>query len=129
MANNEEPGKDNINVELIKYAPEEIQHEISKILNGVIETNNEEVKLGTGVLLPLPKPKKTQGIVKNLRPTTLLEAIRKILSKIFMNRTKDKINRYLAQSQSAYRESRSTTDIIWAHRWIVAKTQIQDVTI
>ena len=129
MANNEEPGKDNINTELIKHAPEEIHHEISKILNGIIETNNEEVKLGIRVLLPLPKPKKTQGIVKNLRPTTLLEAIRKILSKISMNRTKDKINRYLAQSQSAYRESRSTTDIIWAHRWIVAKAQIQDITI
>ena len=46
-----------------------------------------------------------------------------------MNRTEDKINRYLAQSQSAYRKSRSTTDIIWAHRWIIAKTQTQDITI
>ena len=36
-----------------------------------------------------------------------------------MNRTKDKINRYLAQSQSACRKSRSATDIIWAHRWII----------
>ena len=34
--------------------------------------------------------------------------------KIFMNRTEDKINRYLAQSQRAHRESRSTTDIVWA---------------
>ena len=46
-----------------------------------------------------------------------------------MNRTEDKINRCLAQSQSAYRKSRNTTDIIWVHRWIIAKTQIQDVTI
>ena len=129
MSNNKVPGKDNINVELIKYAPEEVHQEISKILNGIFEANNEEVKHGNGVLLPLPKPKKTQGPVKNFRPITLLEAIRKIPSKNFMNRTDDKINRYLPQSQSAHRESKSTADIIWAHRWIIAKTQIQYITI
>ena len=59
MANNKAPGKDNTNVELIKYAREEVHQEISKILNGIFETNNEEVKLGTGVLLSLPKLKKT----------------------------------------------------------------------
>ena len=52
MANNKAPGKDNINVELI-------HQEIRKILNEIFETKNEEVKLGTRVLLPLPKPKKT----------------------------------------------------------------------
>ena len=48
----------NTNVELIKYTPEVVHQEISKILNGIFETNNEEVKLGTGLLLPLPKPKR-----------------------------------------------------------------------
>ena len=46
-----------------------------------------------------------------------------------MNRKEDKINRHLAQSQSTYRKSRTTTDIIWAHRWIIAKKQIQDITV
>ena len=59
MANNKAPGKDNTNVELIKNVLEEVHQEISKILNGIFETNNEEVKLGTGVLLSLPKLKKT----------------------------------------------------------------------
>ena len=97
MANNKAPGKDNINLEVIKYTPEEVHQEISKILNGIFETNNEEIKLGTGVLLPLPKPKKTQEPMNILRPMTLLEVIRKIISKIFKNRTEDKINRYLSQ--------------------------------
>ena len=70
MINNKAPGKGNINIEVIKYAPEKIHQEISKILNGTFETKNEELKLGPGVLLPLPKPKSTQGPVKNLRPTT-----------------------------------------------------------
>ena len=129
MANNKAPGKDNINVELLKYAPDDIYEEIANILNEIYERNDNEVKLGTGILLPLPKPKKTQGPVKNLRPITLLEVIRKILSKIFMNRTEDKINKHLSESQSAYRKSRSTTDAVWAHRWMTAKTQAQDISI
>ena len=126
MTNNKAPGKDNINVELIKYAPEEIYKEI---LNRIYERNDTGIKLGTGILLPLQKPKKTQGPVKKHRPITLLERIRKILSKIFMDRTEDKINKHLSQSQSAYRKSRSTTDVIWVHRWMAAKTQVQDITI
>ena len=82
MTHNKAPSKDNINVELIKYAPEEIYKEIANILNGIYERNYTGIKLGTGILLPLQKPKKTQGPVKNLSSITLLEVIRKILSKI-----------------------------------------------
>ena len=67
--------------------------------------------------------------MKNLRPIILLEMTRKILSKIFMDKTEDKINKRLSQSQSAYRKSRSTTDVIWAHRRMAAKTQVQDTAI
>ena len=116
------PGRDNINVELIKYAPEEIYKEIANILNGIYKRNDTGIKLGTGIPLPLQKPKKTQGPLKNLRPIILLEMIRKILSKIFMDKAEDKINKHLSQSQSAYRKSRSTTNVIWAHRWMAAET-------
>ena len=129
MANNKVPGKDNINVELLKYAPEEMYEEIANITNGIYERNDTSIKLGTGILLPIPKPKKTQGPVKNLRPITLLGVIRKILSKIFMDRTEEKINKHLSQSQSAYRKCRSTNDAVWAHRWMSTKTPIQDIII
>ena len=46
-----------------------------------------------------------------------------------MDRTEDKINKHLSLSQSAYRKSRSITYVIWAHRWIAAKTQVQDIAI
>ena len=89
MANNKAPGKDNINEELIKYAPEEIYKE-----NGIYGRNDTRIKLRTGILLPLPKPNKTKGLVKNLKPINLLEVIQKILSKIFMNTAEDKINKH-----------------------------------
>ena len=129
MANNKAPGKDGLPVELIKYAPGQIHKEISEILNNIFRYNDENVKMGTGILLPLPKPGKTKGPVKNLRPITLLEVIRKILSKILMNRIDDKIDAYLSKNQSAYRKGRSTTDIVWAHRWLSAKAQEQDIII
>ena len=68
-------------------------------------------------------PFKTKGPVKHLRPITLLDIIRKILSKIEINRTEDAMNKYLSNSQCAYRKNRSTTEIIWAYRWILAKVQ------
>ena len=88
---------------------------IANILNDLFE-HDSELHLGVGQLLPLPKPKKTPGLSKSLCPITLLEILRKILSKILMNRTSSKIDTYLSKSQSAHRKGRSTTDIIWAYR-------------
>ena len=99
MANNRVWGKDNINVKLFKYALEEIYKEIANILNGIYERNDTGIKLGTGILLPRPKQKKTQGPLKNLRPITL-QVIWKTLLKIFMDKIEDKINKHLFQSQS-----------------------------
>ena len=53
MGNNKALGKDNINVELLKYAPKEICKEIAIILNGIYERNDTRIKLGTGILLLL----------------------------------------------------------------------------
>ena len=59
----------------------------------------------------------------------MLEMIRKILSKIFMDRTEDKTNKQLSQSQNAYRKSTSTADVIWAHKWMATRTQVQEIAI
>ena len=118
MANNKAPSKDNINVKLIKYAPEEIYKEIANILNGIYERNDTRTKLGTSTLLPLPKPKKVQGSVKELRPIILLEVIQKILSKIFINSTEDKINKYVPNTECIQKIQKH---VAWAHRWMSAK--------
>ena len=129
MSNNKAAGKDRIPVELLKYACEELYEELAEILNGILETNDDDFKLGTGILIPLPKPKQPRGPVKKLRPIILFEVIRKVLSKILMDRTSNKINKYLSVNQSAYRRGRSTTDIVWAHRWIAAKCQEENLTV
>ena len=72
-----------------------------------------------GILTILLKPGKFDGPVENIRPIVFLPLLRKVLSLV---RMVIPINAYLSSSQSAYRIGRSTADIIWAHRWLIAKT-------
>ncbi|GFS24746.1 very-long-chain enoyl-CoA reductase [Elysia marginata] len=74
------------------------------------------------LLFSLQRPGKAKGPVTNLRPITL----RKVLSLIVLNRTKHDINEYLSPSQSGFREWRSTSDIVWSHRWLVSKTYAEN---
>ena len=122
MKLNRAPGYDKITAEMIKYGPEELHQKITSILNNCI-SNKLDIDTGFGLLAPLQKPGKTKGPVTNLRPVILLPVIRKILSNVVLARIKPKVDEYFYLSQSAYREKRSTGDIIWAYRWIIAKTQ------
>ena len=122
LNNNTAPGYDKITAEMIKYGPEELHQKITSILNNCV-SNNLDINTGFGLLAPLQKPGKTKGPVTNLRPVILLPVIRKILSNVVLARIKPKVDEYLSLSQSAYREKRSTGDIIWAYRWIIAKAQ------
>ena len=129
MANGKAAGKDNISVELLKYAPEIVYEKIAKFLNDIFELH-KDINTGTSVLVPLQKPPpKAKGPVKNLRPINLLLVIRKVLSKIALERSGKRIGTHLSHSQSAYREWRSTTDIVWSYRWIIAKVQEYNITI
>jgi hypothetical protein len=120
MKNRRAPGYQKINVELIKYGPPELLEAICDFLNGHFEGKNEII-LGKGILTPLQKPGKPRGPLKNIRPVILLPTIRKILSIITLKRMKNHTEAFLSPSQSAYRPGRSTTDIVWAYRWIVAR--------
>ena len=130
MNNNKAMGDDGIPLELLKYGPDELADSIANILNTVLETHNSEIQFGQSILLPMLKPKKTPGPVKHLRPLNLLTSIRKTLSNITLNRIKGTVDNYLAQSQAAYRKGRSTTDVVWAHRFVAAKVQkYQDIQV
>ena len=129
MTNNRAADHINMCAELVKYAPKDIHTEIANTLNDLIEKQHQ-IDIGKGILVPLEKPlKRMPGPAKNLRPIILLPIIRKILSKITLSRLKPKLDHYLSASQSAYRSNRSTTDIVWSYRWILAKVQIYDIEV
>ena len=103
--------------------------EISEVLNNIFEHHNQ-VNVGEGILVPLPKPwPKPKVPFKKLRPIILLNIIRKVLSRMTIERIEPKISQYLSESQSAYRKGRSTTDVVWAYRWILAKVQEYNIKI
>ena len=109
-------GHENINVELLIYAPDKVIEIITRALKQIFK-EHKDLDLGRGVLIALPKPGKRKGPIQNLRPITLFPTIRKILSIVTLNRIKHDCDSYLSTSQCAYRSGRSTTDVVWAYRF------------
>ena len=130
MSNNKATGEDGIPAELLKYGPDTLMEDIARILNSIFEEHSDMINVGRSILQTIPKPGKPEGPRKNLRPINLLNVIRKTLSLITLNRIKEKVNKHVQHTQAAYRPNRSTTDIVWAHRFICSKVQLyQDVEI
>ena len=107
----------------MKYGPDELYEMIMTVLNNIFE-KHEDVDTGSGILTPTNKPNKRKGPLTNLRAITLLPMIRKILSNITLQRTDQKTKEYLSESQSAYTQFRSTSDIVWMHRWLISRIEI-----
>ncbi len=78
--------------------------------------------MANGEALELEKPGNPARPVKNIRPIVLLPLLRKLLSIIVLNRIREAVDMYLSPAQSGFRCGRSCADIVWAHRWLVAKT-------
>ena len=78
--------------------------------------------MGLAKLVTLQKPGEQPGPVKNIRPIALLRLIRKILSLITLFRIHGVVDKYLSPAQSGFRVGRSCADIVWAHRWLIAKS-------
>ena len=126
--NNKAPGEVLIYPELLKYSTPLLDQTIANILNSTF-TNHEELDINSGVLIAIPKPGKPKGPPNNLRPITLLNTLRKVLSLITLDRISPSIEKYLSYSQSGFRPERSTSDVVWTHRWLAAKTVTENINI
>lgn len=120
LNNGKSPGEDGIYNEYLKFAPEILDEQVANILNRIFETH-ESIGINKGIMITIPKPGKPKGPPQNLRPITLLNSIRKVLSTIALNRIRPNVEEYVSLSQSGFRPNRSTSDVVWAHRWITAK--------
>jgi len=122
LNNGRAAGYDNIPAELLKYGATQLSPIITTVFNNMFN-RNEQVDIGNGVLIPLPKPGKPPGLPTSLRPIILLSTLRKSLSLITLRRIMPKVDIYLADTHSGFRPGRSTADAVWAHRWFAAKCQ------
>ena len=114
-------GPDELPAELLRYGPDILHRVLAGILNrGFKEAKMRNLGIGQGILIVIQKLGKDKGPLKSLRPISLLNSLRKLLSLITLNRIRDPVESYVDPSQCAYKRNRSTQDSIWTHRWLAA---------
>ncbi len=121
LKNNKSAGIDDIVAEQLKYGPEEINQSIAELLNEISRTGNHPKEVKEGILVPLPKPGKKKGPPGNLRPIILLSMLRKILAICMIRRTHTRLNHQIPISQAAYRNGRSTTELMFSLKVLAEK--------
>ena len=123
MKNNKSPGKCNqINVELIKYAPIHVHQLIADTYNQAATLVIYPAELNEGLLTGLQKSKMKIDESNNLRPIILLSTLRKIVAVIMTSRIKDKIEKEIPPTQTASRSGRSTTKHVFALQLAIERT-------
>ncbi|XP_063691339.1 uncharacterized protein LOC134823735 [Bolinopsis microptera] len=94
LKNGRANGPDGIPNELIKYSNSTVHEHYAGIINSCFETHTFPISIGEATITPLQKPKKPIGPLKNLRPLTLSNAARKILSMATLKRIEEKVNAF-----------------------------------
>ena len=121
LKNNKSAGIDNIKAEQLKYGTSIINKGIAKILNDTAKTGKYPKEIKERILIPLPKPGKPKGPVGNLRSIILLSILRKILAICMIRRTVYQFNELIPITQAAYREGRSTTEMVYTVKTLAEK--------
>ena len=111
-------GPDGVPAELLK-ACEFAPSVLTCIFNNVF-AHHQQIQVGHGIIVPLPKPGKPPGPCKSLRPITLLTTVRKVLSLIVVNRVRPRFEARLPPGQAGARPYRSTADGVWTKRMLTA---------
>ena len=113
-------GPDEIPSELLKYAGDKFSEVYASIINQCFETNTFIDELGKGILSPLQKLGKPKGPLKSIRPLTLSNGVRKLLSLITLNRIQYRIDDYTGPWQAGYKTGRSCCDLVWSQRMLLS---------
>ena len=116
LKNGKAMGPDNTPNELLKYAGEPLYRIYASSINKCFEENKVLDAVGQCYITPLKKPGKPPGNEKSLRPLTLCNGARKLLSLITLRRVEDKIDTYTGSWQCAYKRKRSCGDLVWCQR-------------
>ena len=116
LKNGKAVGPDNTPNELLKYAGEPLYKIYASSINKCFEENKTLDAVGQCYITPLKKPGKAPGDEKSLRPLTLCNGARKLLSLITLRRIEGKVDAYTGSWQCAYKRNRSCGDLVWCQR-------------
>ena len=89
---------------MIKYGGPPLYSLIARIINTSFEENKLLDAVGECFIVPLVKPNKPVGEFNSLRPLTLCNLMRKLLSLMTLKRIEDKVDNYTGPWQAAYKK-------------------------
>ena len=123
LKNGKACGFDNMKAVRIKSGTAIYKSALTELLNEIVNEQKSTENITDGNLILLQKPNKPKGNIKNLKPIIFFSTIRKTLSTIALRRIRNDVDAYLSASQFEYHRGRSTSDIVWTHKWLSALIQ------
>jgi hypothetical protein len=120
LKNGKATGPDEMPNEFLKYACGSFYDLVAYQINRCFTEHIFLNSVGECYITPLQKPNKPPGDVKGLRPLTLCNGTRKLLSLITLRRIEGKVNQYTGPWQCAYKPKRSCADLVWCQRMLVS---------
>jgi hypothetical protein len=120
LKNGKAVGPDKTPNELLKYAGEKMFEISASSINKCFEENKVLDAVGQCYITPLKKPGKAPDDEKSLRPLTLCNGTRKLLSLITLKRIEDKVDAYTGSWQCAFKKNRSCGDLVWCQRMLTS---------
>ena len=118
------PGSDNIPLELISQGGTPIVTRLFKLILQIWETKYIPDDLKNATILPIFK-KGDRSLCDNYRGIVLLSAAGKIFARILLDRLLRVAEEVLPETQSGFRPSRGTTDMIFCARLLQEKSREQ----
>ena len=120
LKNGKAVGPDKIANEWLKHADLSFYQRYADAINTAFELNKYPKIIGEAILTPLAKPGKPAGPLSSLRPLTLSNGARKMLSMVTLKRIEEKVDIYTGHTQAAYKRGRSCADLVFAQRMLVS---------
>lgn len=120
--NRKAPGPDDINMELIKYAPENFMYRLLNLLNVCWKYGYSPEEWQEAIIIPIFK-KGDRRDCGNYRGISLLNTGYKIYSKIITNRLAVITENILLEEQHGFRNNRSCIDCVFSISQMIEKNR------
>ena len=120
IKNNKAPGEDEIEIDIIRLASEEICTHLAKLFTSCLNQRQVPVAWNNAVITLLHK-KGDKMNIGNYRPISLISHISKLFTKVIKNRIKKQLDANQSREQAGFRQVYSTSDHLQVITQLVKK--------
>ena len=122
MKSGKAPGADCVSADMLKAVGEVTMGALTKIFEGIWETEETPGDWKMGLIVKLPK-KGDLSLCKNWRGITLLSITSKVFSRVILDRISEALDPLLRKEQAGFRKGKSCGDHIFTLRQILEQCQ------